>query len=172
LSFQGVIVHLAVAAAVGAPLIYAGTSKMLDGSRFIGTIPKFRLAVLPPTGASVLAVAATELAAGAWIILSPVAASALLAALVYVALTALMARARLMGASGDCGCFGALGGQIDTGALLRNLGFALAALALAYARANALAVDYELRAGLIGLVILALGSASVETVLDVRQARE
>lgn len=161
--------HLIGASALSAPLLYAGTSKLLDPSRFMATVETFGVGLLRPTPASALAVATVELFAGGSLIVSDHPAAAAVGGAAYTTFTALMARAWRNGSAGDCGCFGALGGQINGLAVLRNAAFACGAFGLAYARATHLAAGYDAAPALIVCLAVALGGAALESIVVARR---
>lgn len=161
--------HLAVAILLSAPLLYAAVSKLLDPSRFVAAIPRFGLGFLSPSAHSARLVGLLELAGGAAPVILPVPTACIVAGLVYGVFSVLLLRARLLGASGDCGCFGAIAGGIDGGAVVRNGILALGSFVVAYARNNDLLASYDLSSAALTLVAVTLASATTDTLLEVRR---
>jgi hypothetical protein len=97
--------------------------------------------------------------------------SAVVTGAIYLFFAVLTGRARLRGSSGDCGCFGALPASIDNVAVIRSAVFAALCACLAYARLNAWLPTYEVGAAAILFVLVTLGGAALQIVLEIRLSR-
>lgn len=161
--------HLGLGLALAAPLVYAAGSKLLDPSRFVQALPRYGLAFVSERPITARLLGLVELGAGAALLAVPFAASAVTAGLLYVAFALLLVRARRAGASGDCGCFGVLGGRIDGQAILRNIVLCLACFGLAYARSQGQFVVYDVRDAVAVVVVLTLACVAADTILEIRQ---
>jgi hypothetical protein len=163
--------HIILSSLIGAPLLYAGVSKVMEGSRFRAALAQYRLPVPASTGV-VAAIAGVELTLGAVGLLAPVAATAIVTALGYLLLASALERARRLGAIGECGCFGALAASIDRAGVLRNLAFAVLAMAVAVARGTGLLPAYDVLLGVWSVIAIALAAAACDTALAVRASMQ
>ncbi len=164
------LLHLVGGIVVGAPLVYAGASKILEPAGFAQALPKFGLWWRVPDAPTARAIGLGEVTLGAAVVLLPSAASAAVITCVYAVFAGLVARALSRGHQGDCGCFGAIRSDLGVPAVVRNAGFAAASAGLAALRADGLAPAYDL--GTAGLVtaILVVGSTALDTYLVVRRS--
>jgi hypothetical protein len=160
-------VHVTAALIASGPLLYAALSKLLAPDRFSLALPTFGLG-LPQRPSTSVAIGLAELGIGIANVLVPSWQSAACLSLFYLAFGVVIERARRRGASGDCGCFGALPARIDRVAVVRNLGFALAAATLAVGRAVGVLVSYEPASAAAATVGLVLASAALDTYLSIR----
>lgn len=163
------LVHLAIAACIAGPLLYAATSKLIDPSRFAAAIPRFGLGLRKPSPRAGRLVGLIELAAGTAIVVVPLSLSAVVVVLLYAVFVCVLARALAIGSHGDCGCFGALPGGIDLRAVARNAALLVMSFALVYVRLNELLPAYDQRTAALVVVAITLGSAATDTILEVRQ---
>ena len=163
-----VAVHLLAVVVVAAPLIYAAVSKLMAPSAFLIGLPQFRLN-LPTVPAMATTVGLFELAIGEALILVAAWESAVLCALAYFGFGLVVERARRLGASGDCGCFGTLASRIDGLAALRNVGLGLAALLIAFTRGSGVLPSYDESGALLVAVTTLLTAAALDTLVSVRR---
>jgi hypothetical protein len=161
--------HLLLACASGAPLVFAAIAKLTAPTTFLVALPRLHLG-LPSTARTVNAVGAVEIVGGAALLVAERWESAAACGVAYGGFAILIERARRSGAAGDCGCFGALPSRIDARAVWRNLGLGALALALAIGRATGALPNYGLGTALLVGVGMLLSTAALDTVLVVRRA--
>lgn len=159
--------HLLAVVLVAAPLVYAAMGKLSAPSEFLMALPRLHVN-LPPRPASAATVGVVELAIGAALLLVVRWESAVVCGVAYLALGAVVARARRLGASGDCGCFGALPSKIDGPSVLRNIGLGMATLVIGLGRGLGMLSGYDTSIALAASVSMVLGAAAVDTLLFVR----
>ena len=160
--------HLAVAVLIAAPLLYAAASKFLDPSRFASALPRFGLSFLHPGSTSARLVGAVELGVGAALVTLAVALTGIAAGVLYLGFAFLLLRARLRGASGDCGCFGTFSSNIDYASSGRNLILSVGAFGVAYLRSQGWFALYEPGLAATLVVAVTLGAAAADTILTIR----
>lgn len=165
------VIHAVAALTVAAPLTYAGISKLMSPSAFLAALPRLRLDALNRSETAT-AVGLAELATAAALLLVIRWESAAAAGATYVAFAVIVDRARRLGASGDCGCFGSVQSRIGAPAVVRNGVLALGAAALALGRALGLFPAYDVSSALVLGVLILLASAGLDTFLFVRRALE
>lgn len=161
--------HGLISFAVALPLFYAAVAKLLDPGAFSMALPLYRLPApaLRPTYVRALGLLEYGLAVGLVTFLAPW--SAALAFATYLVFAAVLTRARLLGAEGECGCFGGLGGRIDRLAIARNAALAVAAFALILMRSVNPRLAHDGEATLLATIVATIGTAVVETALAVRR---
>lgn len=157
--------QLILALAVGAPLAYSGVSKLLNPWPFVRALPAFGLPI-PSTTSMARVVGWSELLLGAGVIATRHWLPALAALIAYAALTMLVGRATARGASGDCGCFGAIATKIDRAATLRNAAFSLTAGGLLASRLLDLPASYPQETALLLAGLLPIAAAAIDTGLQ------
>ena len=162
------VAHLVATCAVAGPLVYAAVAKLLSPAGFSVALPQYRLS-LPSRPATAQAVGLLELVVAGALIAVVRWESAALCAGAYLGFAFVVERARRLGASGDCGCFGSLASRIDRGAVLRNVGLGIAAGLISLGRALSQLPEYGASAGLVAAVMLLLGTAVLDTVVTVRR---
>jgi hypothetical protein len=155
------IPHLAASLLTVIPLVYAAVAKALGPTESSDGLRRLGVNVPPPV------IAAAESLIASTLVLINRWETALLLAATYAIFTLVLERARRRGVAGDCGCFGRLGGRINTLAVLRNAALVVGALALAAARRSGSAEDYELLSGVVSLAMLAVASGVIDTFLVV-----
>jgi hypothetical protein len=161
--------HFAIGLIVGAPLLYAAASKLLDPSRFAKAIPRFGLGFLAPEPTRARLVGVLELACGAGLLAVPLPVTGVTTGLLYLGFAALLFRARLRGTTGECGCFGALASRIDAASIVRNLVLALGSFSVAYLRESGQLVPYEPGLAAALVAVFTVGAATTDTILEIRQ---
>lgn len=155
------IQDLAASLLMVSPLVYAAVAKALGPTESSHGLR--RLGVNAPPQA----IAVLELLIASTLVLMNRWETALLVAATYTTFTLVLEHARRRGVAGDCGCFGRLGGRVNSVAVVRNAGLAVGALALAAARRGGSAQEYELLPGLVSLAMLAVASGVIDTFLVV-----
>ncbi|MGH2377808.1 MAG: MauE/DoxX family redox-associated membrane protein [Candidatus Limnocylindria bacterium] len=161
--------HLMIAALIAVPLVYAAAAKVMSPRSFSDALPRLRLPLPSATGTAFI-VAIAELTLAGLILVIARWESAVAGALAFIAFAWLLERAMRAGATGDCGCFGALPGKIGRAAVIRNIVLAIGALALAGARSLAVLPVYPTHLGIPLLVGLFIGAAVLDTLVEVRQS--
>jgi hypothetical protein len=162
-------VHLGIGLVLTAPLLYAAASKLLNPAPFTKALPLFSIPFLTPGRLSARTVGAAELAAGVTAVALPVPITSASACALYAVFGVVLMRARRMGASGDCGCFGALPAGINGQAIARNVVLAAGSLGLTYLRSAGLVGAYDLGSAMVLVIVLILASATTDTLLEIRQ---
>lgn len=163
-----VVGHLVAVVFVAAPLVYAAISKLMAPSAFLMALPQFH-SDLPARPATARAVGLFELAAAGALILMVRWESAVVCTVAYVAFGLVVERARRLGASGDCGCFGSLESRIDGLAVVRNIALGLAALLIAFGRGMGLLPNYDASTALPVALSTLLAAAALDTFVSVRR---
>lgn len=166
---SGTAVHLILALLIAAPLVFAGITKLLGPTRFAAAIPSFGLGFVPASPSAARLVGLVEFTQGAVLFLVPSHTTALTTTLLYLLLGWLMWRAVRRGASGDCGCFGAIPGRIDRWSVVRNVILAVAAAGLVSGRYGQHLERYELAVAAPLLIAITVGFALTDTVIEVRR---
>jgi hypothetical protein len=167
ITMYSLVASVALGAVIAAPVVYASVTKFMDVTRFRAALALYRLP-FPASRGVVLAVATAELALGVTVLVGPGPSSAAVAALGYALLAGVLERARRLGATGECGCFGALPASIDLGGVLRNAVFAALSAAIAAARWHGLLPMYDPMWGVWCVIAIALVAATCDTALAVR----
>ena len=160
--------HLVLALGIALPLMYAGATKLVEPAHFVRALPRYNLGILAPQTSSAVLVATFELAIAGSLMILPSPFTAISGAAFYMVFAGVLLRARLAGARGDCGCFGALAGEINATAIARNVVWALLALALAFARGMTLLPAYDLKSAVAVFTSAIVLGAAADTLLRLR----
>jgi hypothetical protein len=162
-------IHCGLALLLALPLLYAAASKLLDPYRFVTAIPQFGFTALAARASTARIVGVLEGLVGGALVATPVAGSAIVAGVLYLTFSGVLQRARLNGAVGECGCFGALSGRIDAISIGRNLALALTCFGLAYVRGVGILGTYASGLAAVLVVTVVVASAAADTVLELRR---